>query len=253
MTVKVISDLHSATGALKEQVDPSDTLLLLGDLVNLIDYSATEGILVDVYGRETVLGIIELRAQRRFEEARNRMAERRQGREEEMKKRFTQAMTLAYEEVFSALPGKTYLIMGNVDSPDLVKALAPAHIGFPDGQVVEINGYKVGFVGGGLPTPLKVQGEIPEEDFNRKIDQLGPVDVLCSHMPPAVPELTFDILANRAEQGSSRLLEYIRDVQPAKALFGHIHQPLVSSTHIGRTHVVNCGYFRRTHRAISLM
>lgn len=252
MTVKVISDLHSATGALKDQVAPTDTLLLLGDLVNLIDYATTEGILVEVYGRETVLDIIELRAQRRFEEARKRMAERREGLEQEMKEKFTQAMTRAYEEVFSVLPETTYMIMGNVDSPTLVKDLAPAHIEFPDGKVVEINGYRVGFVGGGLPTPLQVQGEIEEEEFNRKIDQLGPVEVICSHMPPAVPEMNFDILANRAEQGSSRLLEYIRDVQPAKALFGHIHHPLVSSKHIGKTHVVNCGYFRRTRRALSL-
>lgn len=253
MTVKVISDLHSATQALQEQVDPGDTLLLLGDLINLIDYATHDGILVEVYGRETVLEISNLRAQRRFDEAGKRIAEQREGREQEVKERFNQAMQQAYEEVFSLLPRKTYAILGNVDSPGLVKELAPAHLEFPDGKVVEIDGYRVGFIGGGLPTSRKAQGEIPLEEFDRKIDQLGPVDVICSHMPPAIPEMTFDVLANRTEEGSSRLLEYIREVQPAKAMFGHIHQPLVSSQHIGKTHVLNCGYFRRTRRAMPLL
>lgn len=253
MTVKVISDLHSATAALEKQVDPDDTLLVLGDMVNLIDYAATEGILVEVYGRETVLSIIELRAQRRFDEARKQMADRREGREEEMRERFDQAMRRSYEEAFSALPKRTYMIMGNVDSPALINELAPSHVEFPDARVVEIEGLRIGFVGGGLPTPMRVHGEISEEEFNSKIDQLGPAEIICSHMPPAIPEMTFDILADRSEPGSFRLLEYIQEVQPAKALFGHIHQPLVSSKHVGSTHVLNCGYFRRTKRAITLI
>lgn len=253
MTVKVISDLHSATEALQEQVTPGDTLLLLGDLINLIDYATHDGILVEVYGRETVLEISNLRAERRFDEAGQRIAVLREGREQEIRERFNQAMERAYQEVFSLLPERTYVILGNVDSPGLVKDLAPGHIEFPDGKVVEIEGCKVGFVGGGLPTSRKAQGEIPLEEFDRKIDQLGPVDVICSHMPPAIPEMTFDVLANRTEEGSSRLLEYIREVQPAKAMFGHIHQPLVSSQHVGKTHVLNCGYFRRTRRAMPLL
>ncbi len=69
------------------------------------------------------------------------------------------------------------------------------------------------------------------------------------HIPPAVPELCWDTLAGRSEQGSEDLLRYIEDVQPARAYFGHVHQPLVSALKIGRTLCINVGYFRGTQRA----
>lgn len=100
-----------------------------------------------------------------------------------------------------------------------------------------------------MPTPLRVAGEVSEEEFRSKIDTIGEVDVVCSHIPPAVDELCYDTLAGRFEKGSADLLEYIGDVQPRRAYFGHVHQPLVSSMHIGRTLCVNVGYFRATRRA----
>ena len=36
----------------------------------------------------------------------------------------------------------------------------------------------------------------------------------------------------------------IRDTQPRYVLFGHVHQPLVRRTRIGRTECVNVGHFR---------
>jgi len=42
-----------------------------------------------------------------------------------------------------------------------------------DGKVVEIEGLRVGFVGGGLPTPLGVAGEIAEEEYDAKLGALG--------------------------------------------------------------------------------
>ena len=53
-----------------------------------------------------------------------------------------------------------------------------------DGQVVEIGGLKFGFVGGGLKTPYRTPYEITDEEFQKNVDALGPVDVLCSHIPP---------------------------------------------------------------------
>ena len=84
------------------------------------------------------------------------------------------------------------------------------------------------------------------------MDALGQVDVICSHVPPDLPELTYDTVARRRERGSARLLEYVREAQPQRVFFGHIHQPLLSSTHLGRTHLINAGYFRRTQRALPL-
>jgi Icc-related predicted phosphoesterase len=36
----------------------------------------------------------------------------------------------------------------------------------------------------------------------------------------------------------------VREVQPRYHLFGHVHQPLVARTRIGRTECVNVGHFR---------
>jgi Icc-related predicted phosphoesterase len=115
--------------------------------------------------------------------------------------------------------------------------------------VVELEGERFGFVGGALPTPLQVAGEISAEEMTRKVRSLGEADVLCSHIPPAIPELCYDTRARRSEEGSSDILGYIEDVQPRVAYFGHVHQPLVSSMYVGQTWCVNVGYFRATHHA----
>lgn len=252
MAVKIVSDLHSAADGLVEALAQDDTLLLLGDLINVIDYTAMDGILVDIFGVEAVREVVELRAAKRFDDAREVMARRRQGREEEIARRFDELIRSEYEKVFAVLPSDTYLILGNVDSPAIVQELAPSNVVFADGKVIELMGLKIGFVGGGLPTPLRIQGEIPEEEYDAKLWALGQVDVVCSHMPPEIGEMTYDVLARRHERGSAALLEYIKEHQPRKVFFGHIHQPMVSSAHVGRTHLVNCGYFRKTRRALDL-
>lgn len=252
MSIKIIADLHGAADAIPAQVSPEDTLLLLGDLVNVIDYTTMDGILVDVFGVEAVHEVLDLRASGLFDEARQVMAKRRLGREEEIASKLQKLVTSAYQEVFQALPGRTLLILGNVDSPAMVDRIHPASVELVDGKVVQLEGKAFGFVGGGLPTPLKIQGEIPEEEFDAKLEALGPVDVLCTHVPPDLPELTYDVLAGRHERGSAGLLRYIRRFQPERVFFGHIHQPILSSTHIGRTHAVNAGYFRKTRRALTL-
>lgn len=256
MAVKVVSDLHSGVEALAREVHPDDTLLLLGDLINIIDYGAMDGILVEVYGAEAVAEVVGLRAERRYDEARAVMRERRVGHEEEIAARFQGLIAEAYRRVAEVLPRRTYLILGNVDSPGIAAQVlaeyAKPGVEIVDGKVVEIEGLRVGFVGGGLPTPLGVAGEVSEEEYDAKLAALGEVDVVCSHVPPDIPELTYDTVARRRERGSAGLLQYVRDFQPLRVFFGHIHQPLVSSTHVGRTHLMNAGYFRRTQRAIPL-
>lgn len=252
MPVKVVSDLHSGVEALRGELRHEDTLLLLGDLVNIIDYTAMDGILVEVFGAEAVAEVVNLRGQRRFDEARAVMRRHREGREEEVGERFETLIREAYREVAAALPHRTYLILGNADSPSLAEELAGPGVEFVDGKVVELEGVRVGFAGGGLPTPLNVAGEITEKEYDAKLEALGEVDVVCSHVPPDIPELTFDTTAGRHERGSPRLSAYVREVQPRRVFFGHIHQPLVSSMHLGRTHLVNAGYFRRTGRALPL-
>jgi Icc-related predicted phosphoesterase len=72
--------------------------------------------------------------------------------------------------------------------------------------------------------------------------------VLCSHIPPDVPELTYDVMARRPEWGSAGLLELIRAQSPRWSLFGHVHQPLAARMRVGRTECVNVGHFQRAER-----
>jgi len=75
---------------------------------------------------------------------------------------------------------------------------------------------------------------------------VGEVDVLCSHIPPAVPQLLYDTVARRLERGSEALASHIRRTQPRHVLFGHVHQPLARRARIGRSECVNVGHFRAT-------
>lgn len=251
MSVYVVSDLHGASDALAKAVPEGASLILLGDLINFIDYLSMTGILTEVFSVEAVEQVVRLRIAGRIHEARRVMQERAQGREEEIKVAIGKRVVEQYEAVFAALPDPTYLILGNVDNPRLVDGFATATpaVKLVDGDVVTLEGERFGFVGGALPTPLHVAGEVTEDAMRASIESLGEVDVLCSHIPPAVPELCFDTLAKKSEKGSADLLRYIEDVQPRRAYFGHVHQPLLSSLHIGRTQCINVGYFRSTQRA----
>lgn len=251
MAIYVVSDLHGASDALKKAVPEGSTLLLLGDLVNFLDYITMTGILTEVFSVEAVQRVVDLRTAGEMAEAARVMRERSAGREEEVRAEIATRVDRQYRAVFDALPDPTYLILGNVDNPPLAAELAGQRPGVHlcDGSVITLEGERFGFVGGALPTPMHVAGEISEEEMAAKVDSLGEVEVLCSHIPPAVPELCFDTVAGKHERGSEDLLRYIEDVQPRRAYFGHVHQPLVSSMHVGRTLCVNVGYFRSTKRA----
>jgi Icc-related predicted phosphoesterase len=251
MPVYVVADLHGAPDALAKAVPESSTLVLLGDLINLLDYITMTGILTEVFSVETVAEVARLRTEGKTLEARDIMRRRAEGRENVIQEDITRRVHEAYAAVFAALPNPTYLLLGNVDHPSTAQRYAAetAATTFVDAQTATLEGELFGFVGGALPTPLRVAGEVSEEEFRSKIDAIGEVDVVCSHIPPAVDELCYDTRACRFEKGSVDLLTYIEDVQPRRAYFGHVHQPLVSSLHIGRTLCVNVGYFRATQRA----
>ena len=251
MPVYVVADLHGAHDALAKAVPESSTLVLLGDLINFLDYKTMTGILSEVFSVEAVAEVARLRTEGKMLEARDVMRRRSEGREVAIQEDIRRRVDEEYASVFAVLPDPTYLILGNVDHPATAQRFAAetpaAH--YLDGRTVVLDGEVFGFVGGALPTPLHVAGEVSQQEMRSKIDALGDVDVVCSHIPPAVDELCYDTLAGRLEKGSADLLAYIEDVQPRRAYFGHVHQPLVSSMHVGATLCVNVGYFRATRRA----
>lgn len=248
MRVHLISDLHGAADQLREAGKGCDALVVLGDLINVLDYHTMDGILVEVFGREPVAEAAGLRARGRYEEARQVIRRRSPGDGEEVRERFMALAREEYERVFDALPDGSFVTYGNVDIPDLLRSFIHPGVRLLDGDVVDLDGERFGVVGGGLRTPLGVPGEVDEEEYDRKLEGMGPVDVVCTHQPPRIPWLVYDVLGKRFEPGSTGLVGYITRHQPRFSYFGHVHQPLVDRTTIGRTRLVNVGHFRATGR-----
>jgi Icc-related predicted phosphoesterase len=245
MRIKVISDLHGAVDHLTEAGRDCDALLVLGDLINVLDYRTMDGILVEAFGREPVEEAVSLRARGRFEEAR-RTLRSRVGDGAEVRERYVELARSEYERVFEALPDKTYVTYGNVDIPDLLRSFARPGVRVVDGEVIELGEERFGIVGGGISSPLNAPGEVDEEAYEAKLESMGPVDVVCTHVPPRIPWFVYDVLGKRFEPGSTGLVAYIQRHRPRWSYFGHVHQPLVGRGRIGETELVNVGYFRAT-------
>jgi Icc-related predicted phosphoesterase len=245
MRVHVVSDVHGAAEALARAGEGADALICLGDLVLFLDYGDhSRGIFPDLFGADNADRMVALRTARRFDEARD--LDRRLWSGLDRITVIEAAVRGQYAELFAAFPTPTYATYGNVDIPALWGEYARPGTTVLDGATARIGDRVFGFVGGGLPTAMRTPYEIEEAEFAAKVAALGPVDVLCSHIPPAVPELCYDTVARRFERGSEALLEAIRETQPKYALFGHVHQPLVARTRIGRTELVNVGHFNHT-------
>jgi Icc-related predicted phosphoesterase len=245
--IKVVSDIHGAADDLRREAADADALLVCGDLVNFIDYVTLEGPVVEVYGAAAVRQFVTLRTAGRFDEAGASLRAAVAGREAEAMAQVVAHVRRQYEAVFAAFPERTLLTHGNVDRPELFADLLRPGMRHLDGEAVELDGMRVGFVGGGLPRGSVPRGaERTHEEFSAVVAKLPRVDVLCSHMPPALDDLCFDVVAGRPEPGSQALLDYVEEYQPDFVYFGHVHQPRAARLRVGRTWLVNVGHFRGT-------
>lgn len=249
MRVRIASDVHGAWDALAQADRGADLFVCLGDLVLFLDYAdPSRGIYADLFGQAHARAYIEARTAGRFEDARalSAAAWERIGVLDPVDRwaRLESLIKVQYEQMFAAMPDQALLTYGNVDVPALwPQYLKPGHTVL-DGTTVERDGIRMGFVGGGLVSPMRTPYEISPEQFAVKLDELGPVDVLFTHIPPALPELTYDVVARRFEVGSAALVEYVTRVQPRFHFFGHVHQPHLPRVRIGRTECVNVGHFQ---------
>ncbi|MGW4721313.1 metallophosphoesterase family protein [Streptomyces sp. NPDC004291] len=253
MRVHVVSDVHGNAGDLARAGDGADALICLGDLVLFLDYADHgRGIFPDLFGVENADRLVELRTARRFDEARD--LGRRLWAELGIDRTtaIEAAVRRQYAELFAAFPTPTYATYGNVDIPRFWPEFARPGTTVLDGERIELGGRVFGFVGGGLRTPMRTPYEISDEEYAAKVEALGEVDVLCSHIPPEVPDLTYDTVARRFERGSRALLDAIRRTRPRYALFGHVHQPLARRMRVGATECVNVGHFASTGRPFVL-
>ncbi len=246
MRVHVVSDVHGRSDALAV-AGGADALICLGDLLLFIDYADHgQGIFADLFGARQAQEFVALRTAKRFAEARDMSRRLWAALDGDPAVHVQQAASRQYAELFRRMPEPAYLTYGNVDLPRLWGPhLRPGHQVL-DGQRASLGGWTFGFVGGGLRSAYRTPNELDEEAFAAKVAATGTVDVLCSHIPPAVPQLLYDTVARRVERGSEALLRHIEATQPRYALFGHVHQPLARRVRIGRTECINVGHFRAT-------
>ena len=247
MRVHVVSDVHGRADALARAREGADAVICLGDMLQFLDYADSQnGIFADLFGAGQATRLIALRTAQRFDEARAFSRQLLAGLAGDPAEHFRAAAERQYASLFAALPEPAYLTYGNVDMPGMWAAnLRPGHRVL-DGERAELGGRTFGFVGGGLRSRYRTPYELDDAIYAAKLDAVGEVDVLCTHIPPAVPELLYDTVARRLERGSEALLDTIRKTQPRLALFGHVHQPLARRTRIGRTECVNVGHFAAT-------
>jgi Icc-related predicted phosphoesterase len=245
--IHVVSDVHGEAAALKDAGHGADLFVCLGDLVLFLDYDdPTRGIHADLFGTDHTEEYIRLRTAGRFDEARVLSASgwERLGLADPSTRRdvLEQKVRDQYAELFAAMPDGL-LTYGNVDLPALWQDFVRPGHEVVDARVVERDGLRLGFIGGGLVSPMRTPYEIPVDEYAAKVAALGEVDILFTHIPPNVPGLLYDTVARRFEIGSDALLEYVRDVQPRYHLFGHVHQPLRSRLRLGKTEAINVGHF----------
>lgn len=248
--MRLVADVHGATAALARVAAMGGPLLILGDLINFIDYRTNEGIVTDVSGKEFTDEMVRLRTAGESAAAARLWRSFSAGREQELRARYDRLIEDAYVEICAALEHveTAYVTFGNVDRPDLLRKHLPGPARFVDGEVVEIEGARVGFAGGGIVS-IGTAGEVTEADMAAKLDRLGPVDILCTHVPPSIPALATDVVAGRTK-GSGAVLDYLDRHRPPYHYFGDVHQGRATSWRHGPTYCVNVGYFRATGRAI---
>ena len=245
--IRLISDVHGAVEALRRAAVADGPLLILGDLINFIDYRDNRGIVGDVAGEDFVAQVVELRSIGDYTGAGELWRAHRRGREEELRLRYATAIDKAYDDICEPLEGvEAYVTYGNVDNPVVLRDKLPDSATFIDAGVIEMEGAKVGMVGGGVPT-INSPGEITDDVMETRLDSIGPVDILCTHVAPDVRPLATDVIGGRAK-GSPAVLRYIERHQPPFHYFGDIHQPQAVSWRIGRTLSRNVGFFRATGR-----
>jgi Icc-related predicted phosphoesterase len=248
-----VSDVHDSPEALRHLVEIGEEIAILGDLVNLTDYRTGAGAVAEVLGADFAARTSAARARGDYPRMRTLWTEQAEVTGEDLRQKITIELAGQYERAAKALTGgRGVVIHGNVDRPQIMLDTLPEGFRYVHGEVVERDGLRIGFVGGGVETPLGFSGEVSDDEMREILAALGRVDVLCSHVPPAIPPLRTDVITGREERGSDPIRDYILETQPLFHLFGDVHQPQASVWRVGRTRCLNAGYFRATGRFLRL-
>jgi Icc-related predicted phosphoesterase len=254
MRVAFVSDVHGNIEALAPVADAVDQLVVLGDLLDYVDYhDPARGILGTIFGAEQVSRFTQLRLVGDFHGLRELNHRMWDGLADPVGT-LNGVVAERYEAVLATVGDGVLLTLGNVDVAAVWNDVVGDRLPYLDAQVVELGGRRLGFVAGGStrpgvtvrPSPTAWQPLVKSAaDYERDVASLGPVDVLCAHVPPNLPGLRYDVVPARLEMYGPGLLEAIDTHQPELAVFGHVHQPLVRRARRGRTECVNVGHFQR--------
>lgn len=248
-----VSDVHDSPEALRRLVGLGEELVILGDLVNLTDYRTGRGAVAAVLGLDFASRSSAARARGNYGEMRSMWSEQAGSSREEVRRMIGDELANQYDRAREALEGGHGLVIhGNVDRPEILRESLPKGFRYVHGEVHERNGLRIGFVGGGVSTPLQAEGEVSDEEMETILGAIGRVDVLCTHVAPAIESLRRDVITGRQERGSDPVRDYLEAQQPTFHLFGDVHQPQASTWRVGRTRCVNAGYFRATGRFVRL-
>jgi len=144
---------------------------------------------------------------------------------------------------FGAFGSPVVVVAGNMDSPEVERAMGDAGL-LIDGKGVVLEG--VGFFGvsASPPTPMHTPYEIPEEEILKRSEagwsDLGEatIRVFVPHAPPWNTRL--DVLRNGAHAGSVSVRRVVESLSPDVVICGHIHESR-GMDRLGRTHMMNCG------------
>src|SRR3954451_15324499 len=148
MRVHVVSDVHARVDALAKAGDGADALICLGDLVLFLDYDDPGGgIFADMFGADAARRLIELRTERRFDEARAYSGQLWAGVGRPPREVIEDAIRGQYADLFAAMPTPAYVTYGNVDVPALYTDFMRDGTTVLDGEAIEIGGRRFGFIG----------------------------------------------------------------------------------------------------------
>jgi Icc-related predicted phosphoesterase len=259
--VSFVSDVHGNIDGLARVAERAEQLVVLGDLLDYVDYHEFgNGILGQVFGADKVRHFATLRRVGAFGDLHdyNRSLWDSLDDAEGV---LAEVVESRYLEVLAAVGTEALLILGNVDVAAAWEQAVGDQLPNRDGQVVDVAGLRFGFVAGGSMrpgVPARRQQHVwrpfmrPADEYAAVTAALGPVDVLCSHLPPNLPLLRYDRIPGRMEMYGPGLIEAIDRHSPRYALFGHVHQPLAARTRRGRTECVNVGHFQRDPTAFVL-
>ncbi len=222
--------------------------MVLGDVLGLIDWADFSGILPEVLGRENLREML-FRAFAAGAEAARRMKEELlspQGEYYELLRRRVLGDYREFRRAVEESGCRALVIYGNSDLPEAMQEVfeGSSAVRMVEGRM-EVEGESFGFLPGSLKSPFEMPAEAEDDFFAERLEAMGEVEVLCAHIPPALEEATFDVVAGRHQRGSEALLRYIREMRPSVVYHGHVHQPAQKSLEVEGTRVVNVAYFKR--------